>query len=92
MLQLVTFNSFSLHLQLRVSPIISRNLHYSHGQHNAKVNTDAISKEYPVIDHEFDAIVVGAGMSFTHTLIVDNFHLIFPTFKVVLVFGQLSAL
>ncbi|XP_037031830.1 succinate dehydrogenase [ubiquinone] flavoprotein subunit, mitochondrial [Bradysia coprophila] len=46
---------------LRVSPIISRNIHYSQRQHNAKVNSDAISKEYPVVDHEFDAIVVGAG-------------------------------
>lgn len=56
-------------LQLRVSPIISRNLHYSERQHNAKVNSDAISKEYPVIDHEFDAIVVGAGISFSKILL-----------------------
>ncbi|KAJ8273119.1 hypothetical protein GJAV_G00097650 [Gymnothorax javanicus] len=40
----------------------SRNLHFSiYGKRdNAKVSTD-ISTEYPVVDHEFDAVVVGAG-------------------------------
>ncbi len=27
----------------------------------AKVNDDAFSREYPVIDHDYDAVVVGAG-------------------------------
>ena len=26
-----------------------------------KVNTDAISRQYPVVDHQYDAVVVGAG-------------------------------
>lgn len=28
---------------------------------NAAVRSDAISKEYPVVDHTYDAVVVGAG-------------------------------
>lgn len=28
---------------------------------SASVKTDAISKEYPVVDHTYDAVVVGAG-------------------------------
>lgn len=39
----------------------SRNLHYTVSDHRAKTNTNAISRQYPVIDHEFDAVVVGAG-------------------------------
>jgi len=31
------------------------------GQNEAKVNEDAISRQYPVIDHQYDAVVVGAG-------------------------------
>ena len=31
------------------------------GQDSAKVNTDAISRQYPVVDHTYDAVVVGAG-------------------------------
>lgn len=39
----------------------SRNLHFTVGQNNAKANPDAISREYPVVDHTYDAVVVGAG-------------------------------
>lgn len=47
---------------LRAASVVpSRNLHITTGQSNAKVQTDAISKHYPVVDHEYDAIVVGAG-------------------------------
>ncbi|XP_049586342.1 succinate dehydrogenase [ubiquinone] flavoprotein subunit, mitochondrial [Syngnathus scovelli] len=39
----------------------SRNLHFSiYGKKDAKVS-DSISNQYPVVDHEFDAVVVGAG-------------------------------
>ncbi|XP_031667879.1 succinate dehydrogenase [ubiquinone] flavoprotein subunit, mitochondrial isoform X1 [Oncorhynchus kisutch] len=40
----------------------SRNIHFSiYGKKdNAKVS-DGISTQYPVVDHEFDAVVVGAG-------------------------------
>merc|ERR1719460_752084 len=31
------------------------------GQDSAKVNSDAISRQYPVVDHQYDAVVVGAG-------------------------------
>merc|ERR1719460_121402 len=31
------------------------------GQDSAKANTDAISRQYPVVDHQYDAVVVGAG-------------------------------
>ncbi|XP_034729056.1 succinate dehydrogenase [ubiquinone] flavoprotein subunit, mitochondrial [Etheostoma cragini] len=39
----------------------SRNFHFSvYGKKNAKISDD-ISTQYPVVDHEFDAVVVGAG-------------------------------
>uniref|UniRef100_A0A1Q3FY53 Succinate dehydrogenase [ubiquinone] flavoprotein subunit, mitochondrial n=2 Tax=Culex tarsalis TaxID=7177 RepID=A0A1Q3FY53_CULTA len=38
-----------------------RGLHFTVGQNNAKSSPDAISKEYPVVDHTYDAVVVGAG-------------------------------
>jgi len=39
----------------------SKNFHFSiYGKKNAKVSDD-ISTQYPVVDHEFDAVVVGAG-------------------------------
>ncbi|XP_058054989.1 succinate dehydrogenase [ubiquinone] flavoprotein subunit, mitochondrial [Anopheles bellator] len=38
-----------------------RNLHFTVGQNNAKSNPNAISGEYPVVDHTYDAVVVGAG-------------------------------
>uniref|UniRef100_V5SIW8 Succinate dehydrogenase [ubiquinone] flavoprotein subunit, mitochondrial n=1 Tax=Mayetiola destructor TaxID=39758 RepID=V5SIW8_MAYDE len=41
--------------------VASRKLHSTSDRQSAKVSTDAISKEYPVVDHSFDAIVVGAG-------------------------------
>lgn len=39
----------------------TRNLHYTVGNHKAKSNSNGISRQYPIIDHEFDAVVVGAG-------------------------------
>lgn len=41
----------------------TRNLHFSSGYQNSKVDPTALSKEYPVVDHTFDAVVVGAGKS-----------------------------
>ncbi|XP_064537757.1 succinate dehydrogenase [ubiquinone] flavoprotein subunit, mitochondrial [Drosophila montana] len=41
-----------------------RSYHITPGQQQAKsANPDAISKQYPVVDHAYDAIVVGAGGS-----------------------------
>merc|ERR1712107_676113 len=31
------------------------------GQNNAQAKEDAISRQYPVVDHTYDAVVVGAG-------------------------------
>ncbi|XP_055854798.1 succinate dehydrogenase [ubiquinone] flavoprotein subunit, mitochondrial [Episyrphus balteatus] len=42
------------------SLLTSRKLHITHGPSNV-TKSDAISKEYPIVDHEYDAIVVGAG-------------------------------
>lgn len=40
----------------------AKQFHFTiHGQGDAKVKSDAISREYPVVDHKFDAVVVGAG-------------------------------
>jgi len=39
-----------------------RNLSFTvAGQNNAKTSEDAISRQYPVVDHTYDAVVVGAG-------------------------------
>lgn len=40
---------------------VTRALHVSVDRGSASVRTDAISKEYPVVDHTYDAVVVGAG-------------------------------
>lgn len=52
---------FQLHSKAALPAVSARSLHYSGGQHNAEVKPDAVSKDYPVVDHAFDAIVVGAG-------------------------------
>uniref|UniRef100_A0A8C3UNB5 Succinate dehydrogenase [ubiquinone] flavoprotein subunit, mitochondrial n=1 Tax=Catharus ustulatus TaxID=91951 RepID=A0A8C3UNB5_CATUS len=41
----------------------ARNLHFTvYGKKNASTKvSDSISTQYPVVDHEFDAVVVGAG-------------------------------
>ena len=39
----------------------ARSLHFSVGaKGDAKANSD-IAREYPVVDHKYDAVVVGAG-------------------------------
>ena len=38
------------------------------GQGEAKVKEDAISRQYPVVDHSYDAVVVGAGGAGTQYL------------------------
>lgn len=40
--------------------IANRKLHYTPNSKAAKVS-DGISKQYPLIDHTYDAVVVGAG-------------------------------
>ncbi|XP_055916273.1 succinate dehydrogenase [ubiquinone] flavoprotein subunit, mitochondrial [Eupeodes corollae] len=40
--------------------LASRKLHITHGSTNV-TKSEGISKEYPIVDHEYDAIVVGAG-------------------------------
>lgn len=53
---------YCVFFQVRAASIVpSRNWHRTSNSNAAKVNADAISKEYPVIDHSYDAIVVGAG-------------------------------
>lgn len=44
-----------------IRPVVSRGLHVTGGTRNAKSCDEAISKQYPVIEHEYDAVVVGAG-------------------------------
>jgi len=47
----------------KVAPAASsRGLHFTvGGQNEAKTSSDAGSRQYPVVDHEYDAVVVGAG-------------------------------
>nr|XP_017001128.2 succinate dehydrogenase [ubiquinone] flavoprotein subunit, mitochondrial [Drosophila takahashii] len=41
---------------------VQRSYHITHGrQQSSAANPDKISKQYPVVDHAYDAIVVGAG-------------------------------
>jgi hypothetical protein len=55
-------SSLSFVRQLKTLSFAStRNLHFSVGNSNAKANPNAVSNAYQVIDHEFDAVVVGAG-------------------------------
>jgi len=39
----------------------NRNLHFTVGGRTNDVKTDQISRDYPVVDHTYDAVVVGAG-------------------------------
>uniref|UniRef100_A0A674CV28 Succinate dehydrogenase [ubiquinone] flavoprotein subunit, mitochondrial n=1 Tax=Salmo trutta TaxID=8032 RepID=A0A674CV28_SALTR len=58
--RVLTKNILSAKALLAVSQS-SRKLHFSiYGKNKAKVS-DGISTQYPVVDHEFDAVVVGAG-------------------------------
>ncbi|XP_056376722.1 succinate dehydrogenase [ubiquinone] flavoprotein subunit B, mitochondrial [Hyla sarda] len=45
------------------SPAVSRTFHFTvYGKKSASAKvSDSISTQYPVVDHEFDAVVVGAG-------------------------------
>jgi len=47
----------------KVAPAASsRGLHFTvGGQNEAKTSSDAGSRQYPVVDHDYDAVVVGAG-------------------------------
>uniref|UniRef100_A0A1A9ZI22 Succinate dehydrogenase [ubiquinone] flavoprotein subunit, mitochondrial n=1 Tax=Glossina pallidipes TaxID=7398 RepID=A0A1A9ZI22_GLOPL len=46
----------------RASSVVpSRKWHVTHGKSDASVKADAVSKEYPIVDHAYDAVVVGAG-------------------------------
>lgn len=50
-----------LFLQLTtIQPVFSRGLHIQVDRKNATVNND-MSKVYPIVDHTYDAVVVGAG-------------------------------
>lgn len=72
----------------------ARSLHFTVGQNNAKPNADASTKEYKIIDHEYDAVVVGAGK--IQKSIINNiqwrliFLFLLELFKVVLVCVPLS--
>ena len=45
-----------------VHPTTARSLSFTvAGQGDSKVKEDAISRQYPVVDHTYDAVVVGAG-------------------------------
>ncbi|XP_030751708.1 succinate dehydrogenase [ubiquinone] flavoprotein subunit, mitochondrial isoform X1 [Sitophilus oryzae] len=55
------FNKVILYLrQTSITPICSRSLHLNVDRNNAKCS-DASSKAYPIVDHTYDAVVVGAG-------------------------------
>lgn len=49
-------------VQSLVRPVAgTRGLHFTYGDHNQAKPSGNISREYPVIDHKYDAVVVGAG-------------------------------
>ena len=39
----------------------SRGLHFTVGGQNEAKTADGASRQYPVVDHTYDAVVVGAG-------------------------------
>ena len=39
----------------------SRGLHFTVGGQNEAKTSDGPSRQYPVVDHDYDAVVVGAG-------------------------------
>ncbi|XP_037954491.1 succinate dehydrogenase [ubiquinone] flavoprotein subunit, mitochondrial [Teleopsis dalmanni] len=43
------------------SLVPQRDLHITQDKRNATTKSNAISKEYPIVDHSYDAVVVGAG-------------------------------
>lgn len=45
----------------RPAAVQNRKFHFSIGGQDSKVKTDQISRDYPVVDHTYDAVVVGAG-------------------------------
>uniref|UniRef100_A0A6G5Q7J4 Succinate dehydrogenase [ubiquinone] flavoprotein subunit, mitochondrial n=1 Tax=Diaphanosoma celebensis TaxID=2184134 RepID=A0A6G5Q7J4_9CRUS len=48
-------------LNTRPSVIVNRKFHFTIGDQDSKVKTDQISRDYAVVDHTYDAVVVGAG-------------------------------
>uniref|UniRef100_A0A9J7ZRD5 succinate dehydrogenase n=1 Tax=Cyprinus carpio carpio TaxID=630221 RepID=A0A9J7ZRD5_CYPCA len=56
-------NTFCCFIQLpAVCQVSNRKLHFSvYGKKGDAKVSDGISTQYPVVDHEFDAVVVGAG-------------------------------
>ncbi|KAF7285928.1 succinate dehydrogenase [ubiquinone] flavoprotein subunit, mitochondrial-like isoform X1 [Rhynchophorus ferrugineus] len=46
--------------KININPALSRSLHLNVDKNNAK-SCDSSSKAYPIIDHTYDAVVVGAG-------------------------------
>ena len=52
-----------------------RNLSFTvAGQGNAKTAEDNISRQYPVVDHTYDAVVVGAGGAGTYSSQYKNLY------------------
>ncbi|XP_044740596.1 succinate dehydrogenase [ubiquinone] flavoprotein subunit, mitochondrial [Chrysoperla carnea] len=61
-LSTILHNNSALKLKSLTTGLVgARNLHFTIDKRNAKVNADAVSSTYPVIDHTYDAVVVGAG-------------------------------
>lgn len=57
---LSSFCSRTRQNKLGLSILGNRKLHHTPDD-RAKVSADAISKQYPLVDHTYDAVVVGAG-------------------------------
>lgn len=54
--------SSKINLASRFGRILAnRTLHITHGKNDASIKPDPISKVYPIVDHTYDAVVVGAG-------------------------------
>ena len=54
-----------------VHPTTARRLSFTvAGQGDSKVKEDAISRQYPVVDHTYDAVVVGAGGAGRSTILI----------------------
>lgn len=57
------YTYFNIFIQCRfqLNKVCSKSVHSPCSIKHASVKSNAISKVYPVVDHEFDAVVIGAG-------------------------------
>lgn len=85
--------------KLGLPVITNRKLHYTPDGKAAKIS-DGVSKHYPLVDHTYDAVVVGAGgagLRAAYGLVAEGFKTavvtkLFPTSHILLLLKEVSML